>query len=450
MRSCMPTRVGSVAAILLLPIAGQLGAAPCRTQVTMPVLAPWATGKVHSLVYSTANGTWASTHGALMPGSDVIYNNTVLSSIFGPMGQGQTWYTAGLVPSPTHPPISVLRPGCATEYLIAGFEFGYCTDQPFVDLELEFYDQFVPCAALHTDPIKALISLPGLPGSPTPGTQVCFVVTVDLRGPAGGQTFWLEADGDGSYTPPYLSLNQFGFGFRVTSPVGANTGPLLGGNGSSNPVGTRWWIPSVDYGQPGTGRASNGNLEVQPLGSCIDMDPLAEAMYLRLFSDACGALAGEPFCTGDGSATPCPCGNSSPPLNHEGCRNSINGVNGGRFEATGLASISGDTVILKALRLPATTSVLFFQGTTRQGGGLGSVFGDGLRCAGGSVMRLGTQLASAGEAAYPGSADPAVAAQGGVASPGTRTYQAWYRNSAAYCTAAVFNLTNGWEIAWQS
>jgi hypothetical protein len=29
-----------------------------------------------------------------------------------------------------------------------------------------------------------------------------------------------------------------------------------------------------------------------------------------------------------------------------------------------------------------------------------------------------------------------------------RTYQAWYRNSAAYCTASVFNLTNGVQIDW--
>jgi hypothetical protein len=31
---------------------------------------------------------------------------------------------------------------------------------------------------------------------------------------------------------------------------------------------------------------------------------------------------------------------------------------------------------------------------------------------------------------------------------GMRTYQAWYRNSAAYCTASVFNLTNGVQIDW--
>jgi hypothetical protein len=34
------------------------------------------------------------------------------------------------------------------------------------------------------------------------------------------------------------------------------------------------------------------------------------------------------------------------------------------------------------------------------------------------------------------------------AAGGTREYQGWYRNGAAFCTAQPFNLTNGLEIAW--
>jgi hypothetical protein len=29
-----------------------------------------------------------------------------------------------------------------------------------------------------------------------------------------------------------------------------------------------------------------------------------------------------------------------------------------------------------------------------------------------------------------------------------RRYQLWYRNAAAGCSTAAFNLTNGWEISW--
>jgi hypothetical protein len=38
--------------------------------------------------------------------------------------------------------------------------------------------------------------------------------------------------------------------------------------------------------------------------------------------------------------------------------------------------------------------------------------------------------------------------RGMITSPGTREYQVWYRNSAAFCAPETFNLTNGWEIAW--
>jgi hypothetical protein len=35
-----------------------------------------------------------------------------------------------------------------------------------------------------------------------------------------------------------------------------------------------------------------------------------------------------------------------------------------------------------------------------------------------------------------------------VTAPGVRTYQAWYRNAAAFCTASTFNLTNGVQLTW--
>jgi hypothetical protein len=38
--------------------------------------------------------------------------------------------------------------------------------------------------------------------------------------------------------------------------------------------------------------------------------------------------------------------------------------------------------------------------------------------------------------------------RGAVTSPGTRSYQVWYRNAAAFCTPSTFNLTNGTSIVW--
>ncbi len=161
--------------------------------------------------------------------------------------------------------------------------------------------------------------------------------------------------------------------------------------------------------------------------------------------------AGTVFCEGSAAnPTPgCPCANNSASGAGLGCLNSF-GV-GASLRGTGTPSISGDTVLLSAGNLPAA-SVLFFQGTTQQNGGAGSQFGDGLRCAGGTIIRLKTYTATgtpgAATSTYPQAGDPSVSVRGGVTTAGTRTYQAWYRNSAAFCTPSVFNLSNGFEIAW--
>jgi hypothetical protein len=117
------------------------------------------------------------------------------------------------------------------------------------------------------------------------------------------------------------------------------------------------------------------------------------------------------------------------------------------IEATGVASLAADSLQLRLFGVP-NSSCLYFQGTARINGGAGAVFGDGLRCAGGTVLRLGTKQAAAGASAYPQAGDLAITTQGQVLAPGTRTYQAWYRNAAAYCTASVFNLSNGLELTW--
>lgn len=39
--------------------------------------------------------------------------------------------------------------------------------------------------------------------------------------------------------------------------------------------------------------------------------------------------------------------------------------------------------------------------------------------------------------------------RGQVYAPGWRYYQLWYRNSAAFCTSATFNLSNGFALEWQ-
>ena len=91
------------------------------------------------------------------------------------------------------------------------------------------------------------------------------------------------------------------------------------------------------------------------------------------------------------------------------------------------------------------SSCLYFQGTTQAA----TVFGDGLRCAAGSVIRLGAKNNVAGDSRYPAVGDQSISVRGSVTAASTRTYQAWYRNAAAYCTASTFNLTNGYLVVWR-
>ncbi len=150
------------------------------------------------------------------------------------------------------------------------------------------------------------------------------------------------------------------------------------------------------------------------------------------------------YCAGDGTAGACPCGNtSSAPT---GCRNSDGA--GGRLRAKGVASVAADTLQLWATGISESSNLLFFQGTTRVNGGAGTVFGDGLRCAGGTLTRLGVKAITFGHAEYPVAGDLAVSVRGSVPPGATRTYQAFYRDLPSTCTGAQFNTTNGYSVTW--
>jgi hypothetical protein len=91
---------------------------------------------------------------------------------------------------------------------------------------------------------------------------------------------------------------------------------------------------------------------------------------------------------------------------------------------------------------------LYFQGTAHLGpGGAGISLGDGLRCVGGSIIRLGTKVNVAGASSYPGGSTP-ISVQGNDAAGNRRSYQCWYRNAAAFCTPATHNMTNGVTVLW--
>jgi hypothetical protein len=157
--------------------------------------------------------------------------------------------------------------------------------------------------------------------------------------------------------------------------------------------------------------------------------------------------SGTVFCQGDGSLTPCPCGNESatpiPCGGGAGCVNSSG--EGAGAAANGSPSVSADDLIVDGARLLPAQPALCFAGTVQLNGGAGIPFGDGLRCAGASVIRLGTQNADAAGAASWG---PGLAATGGW-SPGDQRYlQLWYRDPTGSPCGSGFNLSNGLAVSF--
>jgi probable HAF family extracellular repeat protein len=214
----------------------------------------------------------------------------------------------------------------------------------------------------------------------------------------------------------------------------------------------QWRLNGTDLSDGGAySGAQTQTLSLYPISHAT------EGTFDCVVSNACGSIAtigaelrittGAEYCFGDGTGTACPCNNDSPIGDQSGCSNSLGF--GGRVAATGIESLSADTLVLRGSAMP-NSSALYFQGTQQNNSGFGTVFGDGLRCVGGSVVRLGTKLNVAGESMYPESGDASISVRGGVTSAGHRTYQVWYRNAAAFCTSSTFNLTNGVDITWAS
>jgi hypothetical protein len=169
----------------------------------------------------------------------------------------------------------------------------------------------------------------------------------------------------------------------------------------------------------------------------------AALLYVRL---ACSPAPGASFCAGDGSGTACPCANTGGA--DRGCANSVN-PSGAELVGAGSASLANDTLVLTGNGMPDSTC-LYFQGNSMQSAGAGTVFGDGVRCAAGSILRLGTAVNASGASSYPSGSQQSVSARGNVTSSGAiRYYQVWYRNAAAFCTPSTFNTSNGYAVTWQ-
>jgi len=235
---------------------------------------------------------------------------------------------------------------------------------------------------------------------------------------------------------PVITNGVFFIGAMVDHVAGEFVSPL-----DQTTVGAQCGAQAYFFGTntPGTINLANLNANQYPPASAGGSG-FPGTWLLR---PNCGpGSTGSAYCFGDLSGTACPCGNIGTAGN--GCPSSVN-PSGANLTATGSAVVGADTVTLVGTGMPNVATALYFQGTAQTS----TLFGDGLRCVGGTVIRLGTKTNAGGASQYPAPGDLTVSVRGAVPAGATRNYQCWYRNAAAFCTASTFNLTNGMQIVWQ-
>ncbi|MCB9914869.1 MAG: hypothetical protein H6828_06920 [Planctomycetes bacterium] len=216
---------------------------------------------------------------------------------------------------------------------------------------------------------------------------------------------------------------------------------------SGNQVG--YWDTSTISSLLGLAKLDNGNFFVSNWQGVYEVDATTGAIslilscYAQTITRVTGFGPGTAYCFGDGLGTPCPCGNDNDgSYPFAGC---ANGYEGGGASLLGFGSpkVSADTLVLDVNGAPPGQPGLFFRADNRVNGGQGNVFGDGLRCAGGNVVRLQVVFTDA-----LGHAASTAAAGAGLVAGDLKRYQFWYRNPGTTPCGSAFNLTNGYEITW--
>ena len=270
----------------------------------------------------------------------------------------------------------------------------------------------------------------------------------DAPGQEGGGT--AAADGDATWHSafhPSTAWSSTGGDFEAVASASTNVGgsgstPTWASAGLAADVqawvdGVKpnygWTIKHVDEIAFGTakrfGSRENGSSSSRPVLT-IDYTP-----------GVAGPGAG--YCFGDGTSSACPCGNAGSA--GQGCANGSGA--GAILVGSGSASISADDLVLDGSQLIPSQPGLYFQGNNAVNSGNGNSFGDGLRCAGGGVIRLQVRFA---DASGTSATNISVATKGGCAAGDVKRYQIWYRDPGASPCSTQFNLSNGYEVTWSA
>ena len=118
---------------------------------------------------------------------------------------------------------------------------------------------------------------------------------------------------------------------------------------------------------------------------------------------------------------------------------------GARLRSVGTASLSNDTAELLCQQVPSSAAMLVQGSPFLQ---TGVVFGDGVSCLGGNLVRITTRPAFGGELHYPDPGDAPLSTFVGTAPGTTSGYQVVYRNAATFCTSATFNVSDTQPVIW--
>jgi hypothetical protein len=307
--------------------------------------------------------------------------------------------------------------------------------------------QYVSCLAVATEMSSAYGSAM-FPGNITNGSSVKVAVWTDAspdENPTTNLTLVHTMDTsvtNGStdilnpYPLPNLIVNS---SYWIGAATKHGTGEFPGPMDVDNPT-PRSWVFGSTFLPIDLVNINNNNVAPMSMNAL----GFPAAWLLRADGSDSAPTPGFAYCFCD-PTSPFPtgvCGN--PGAAGNGCANGAN-ANGCNLAATG--TTNPDTVVLHATGAVPSQPGLFFQGENATGGGMGLTFGDGLRCAGGNVIRLQTTTADANGDA---NTSVSISTMGGV-TPGSgavRRYQYWYRDPVSSPCGNAFNLSNGWEITW--
>jgi Tol biopolymer transport system component len=148
----------------------------------------------------------------------------------------------------------------------------------------------------------------------------------------------------------------------------------------------------------------------------------------------------------------CPC--SNPPASApRGCDNS-SASGGAQLASSGTSSLAADTLVFTTNGELANATSILLEGSLESVGGV--VFGQGVRCAGGRLLRLYVKTAAGGSITAPAPGDPGISARsaalGDALGPlSIRWYAVYYGDPTVLggCPAAnTFNITQTQRLTW--